>query len=144
MSDSSPWTLETLHRALSKHELVASGKARLELTLGDAASLRVTMSDYGDLPVYIAVHGDQVMVDASLVPCSTVKNVHEFNAMVLRTRDLFPLSSVGIETIGGEEVYSMFGALSSISPLAAIVQEIETLSENVLRAAEAFEDHFNA
>ncbi|MNR49474.1 hypothetical protein D3C85_1688510 [compost metagenome] len=69
--------------------------------------------------------------------------MNAFNALVLRARDLFPLSSVGVESLGdGTEVYCMFGALSAASTLTVIVQEILTLADNVIRASDAFEDHF--
>jgi uncharacterized protein YjfI (DUF2170 family) len=60
---------------------------------------------------------------------------------VLRSRDIFPLSSIGIETMpNGETVYSMFGALSAASSLTVIVYEVLTLADNVIRAADAYED----
>jgi len=39
-------------------------------------------------------------------------------------------------------VYTMFGALSAASSLDNIVQEIHTLADNVITAAEDFEDYF--
>ncbi|MDN4145738.1 YjfI family protein [Pseudomonas solani] len=144
MTENSNWTLSSLHNALAELALVASGEILLSVIDGEQAGLRLTMSEYGDLPIYLAVEGDHIMVDATLVPLDLVKDANEFNALVLRTRDLFPLSSVGVEVIDGQEVYSMFGALSAASSLTVIVQEIYTLAENVIRAVEAFEDHFKA
>jgi hypothetical protein len=40
----------------------------------------------------------------------------------------------------GETVYSMFGALSAASSLTVIVHEVLTLADNVIRAADAYED----
>lgn len=144
MTENSNWTLSSLHSALAELELVAAGEILLSVAEGEQAGLKLTMTEYGDLPIYLAVQGDHIMVDATLVPVIDVKDPHYFNALVLRTRDLFPLSSVGVEVIDGQEVYSMFGALSAASSLTVIVQEIFTLAENVIRAVEAFEDHFKA
>lgn len=144
MTESSNWTIRSLHNALAELEAVTSG--RILLTLGEGAEpgISLTMTEYGDLPIYIAVSGDQILVDATLVEVAQVKDVAEFNHLVLRSRDLFPLSSVGVETLGdGTDVYCMFGALSAASTLTVVVQEVMTLAENVIHAVEAFEDHFN-
>ncbi|WP_143422942.1 DUF2170 family protein, partial [Gilliamella apicola] len=39
--------------------------------------------------------------------------------------------------------YIMYGALSSSSLLSNIVYELETLSDNVIKATEAYEHHIN-
>ncbi|MBF7143399.1 MULTISPECIES: YjfI family protein [Pseudomonas] len=143
MTQTGNWTIDTLRKALAEWELVTSG--RVGLSDGGSQSILLTMTEHGDLPIYIAVSGDQVLVDTTLVEVAKVKDVAAFNALVLRSRDLFPLSSVGIETLGtGTEVYCMFGALSAASDLTVIVQEVLTLADNVIRASDAFEDHFNA
>lgn len=144
MTENSNWTIATLHKALAELELVSTGKIVLSAGAGDEPSIALTMTEQGDLPLYIAVSGEQILVDATLVEVAHVKDIAAFNSLVLRSRDLFPLSSVGVETLGdGTDVYCMFGALSSASPLTVIVQEILTLADNVIRAVDAFEDHFN-
>lgn len=135
------WTIESLHKAFSELELVTEGKIILGAQQG--SSMTLAMAEQGDLPVYVAVSGDQILVDTTLIEVSKVKDVNEFNALVLRSRDLFPLSAVGVETIGDAEVYCMFGALSAASELTVIVHEVLTLAENVIRAVDAFEDHFD-
>jgi uncharacterized protein YjfI (DUF2170 family) len=143
MTQDTNWTIESLRKALAELEIVTSGK--VVLADGAGQSIALTMTEHGDLPIYIAISGDQVLVDTTLVEVSRVKDVAAFNSLVLRSRDLFPLSSVGIETLGtGTEVYCMFGALSSASDLTVIVQEVLTLADNVIRAVDAFEDHFIA
>jgi len=144
MTEHSNWTVSSLHKALAELELVKSASIKLDLSEGSDSSILLTMTEQGDLPVYIAVSGEQILVDATLVEVAHVKDINAFNSLVLRSRDLFPLSSVGVETLGdGTDVYCMFGALSSASPLTVIVQEILTLADNVIRAVDAFEDHFN-
>jgi uncharacterized protein YjfI (DUF2170 family) len=99
------------------------------------------MYDYGDLPLFMAVVGRQIVVEAMLWPVSQVRDAARFNEEVLRTHKLFPLSTLGIETLDGEAVYIMFGALSAGSSLADVLFEIEALADNVIRATEAFEWH---
>lgn len=140
MTASGNWTTETLHQAFSELALVTEGK--VILGEGDASSMTLTLTEHGDLPIFVAVSGDQILVDTTLVEANKVKDASSFNNLLLRSRDLFPLSSVGIETIGDVEVYCMFGALSAASDLTVIVHEVMTLVENVIRAVDAFEDHF--
>jgi uncharacterized protein YjfI (DUF2170 family) len=99
------------------------------------------MHDYGDLPLFMAVVGRQIVVEAMLWPVAQVRDAARFNEEVLRTHKLFPLSTLGIETLDGEAVYIMFGALSAASSLGDVLFEIETLADNVIRATEAFEWH---
>ena len=68
-----------------------------------------------------------------------------FNEQVLRTHKLFPLSSIGLETLpDGQPCYTMFGALSSASTLTDVVFEIELLADNVIKATEAYEGFLKA
>lgn len=142
MTTSGNWTIDTLRKAFAELDLVAQGK--LILGAENDSSIAVTLVDHGDLPIFIAVSGDQILVDTTLIEVSKVKDVDSFNSQVLRSRDLFPLSSVGIETIGDTDVYCMFGALSAASDLTVIVHEVLILAENVIRAVDAFEDHFES
>ncbi|MBI6578088.1 YjfI family protein [Pseudomonas viridiflava] len=143
MTENTNWTISSLQKALSELDLVTEGRIEMGVIEGDAAGIKLTMADFGDLPIYIAVEGDQILADATLIEVNKIKDVAAFNGEVLRSRDLFPLSSVGIERLAdGQEVYCLFGALSAASSLTVIVQEILTLADNVIRAAEAFEDHF--
>lgn len=140
MTTSGNWTIETLRQALYELDIVADG--RIGIGEADAASITLTMAEHGDLPIFIGVSGDQILVDTTLIEASKVKDINVFNSLVLRSRDLFPLSSVGVETIDGTDVYCMFGALSAASELTVIVHEVLALAENVMRAVDAYEDHF--
>jgi uncharacterized protein YjfI (DUF2170 family) len=141
MTTSGNWTIDTLRTALSELDVVKGGS--IALGEADASSITLTMAEHGDLPIFIGVSGDQILVDTTLIEVAKVKDVDVFNNLVLRSRDLFPLSSVGVETIDGIDVYCMFGALSAASELTVIFQEILALAENVIRAVDAYEDHFN-
>ena len=112
---------------------------------GADASLHVTMREYGDLPLFIAVFGEQIIVEALLWPAADVRDAVAFNEEVLRSHKLFPLSSIGLETLpDGQACYTMFGALSASSVLSNVVQEIEMLADNVIKATEAYEGFLKA
>ncbi|WP_223145544.1 YjfI family protein, partial [Aquicoccus porphyridii] len=130
---------------LSRQELFSSGEAQIELIEGAEASLYVIMREYGDLPVFVAPQGEQIIVEALLWPESDVTDATAFNEEVLLSRQLFPLSSIGLLNLPGEErCYSMFGALSTTSSLASVLHEIETLAGNVIRATEVYAGYLKA
>jgi hypothetical protein len=141
MTENTNWTIDTLHSAFAELDVVKNNDIKLILIQGAEPSLSLVMNQFGGLPIIIAIAGDQILVDSVLVYASQVKDPRSFNETVLRSRDLFPLSSIGIETMpNGETVYSMFGALSAASSLTVIVHEVLTLADNVIRAADAYED----
>lgn len=134
------WTANGLYDALATAELFTSGQAVQELIDGSESSLHITMCEYGELPLFLAVHGEQIIVEAMLWPANDVEDMATFNAEVLRTHKLFPLSSIGLEVLAdGQLYYTMFGALSSASSLSDVVFEIELLADNVIKATEAYE-----
>lgn len=134
------WTAQALFDALSATESFKEGRAAIELIQGADSSLHLTMHDYGDLPLFMAVVGEQIIVEALLWPASEVRDVSAFNEEVLRSHKLFPLSSIGLETLpDGQDCYTMFGALSATSILSNVVLEIELLADNVIKATEAYE-----
>ncbi len=141
MQSAALWTGSALHAALAASDGVRDGTMSVELIDGAEPGLYLTMHDYGDLPLFMAVVGRQIVVEAMLWPVSQVRDAARFNEEVLRTHKLFPLSTLGIETIDGEAVYIMFGALSAASSLADVLFEIEALADNVIRATEAYEWH---
>ncbi|MGE8309228.1 MAG: YjfI family protein [Pseudomonas protegens] len=139
------WNARSLCQALAATELFNSGEASVELLEGAEPSLHVTMREYGDLPLFVALSGEQILVEALLWPQSEVTDVAAFNEEVLLSRQLFPLSSIGLETrFGGERHYMMYGALSATSILSNVLYEIETLASNVIRATEAYEGYLKA
>lgn len=134
------WTTGELHAALAQVDLFRDGRASIELLQGAEPSLHVTLHEYGDLPLFLAVFGEQIVVEALLWPQADVRDPAAFNEEVLRTHKLFPLSSIGLETLpDGRSCYLMFGALSAASELASVVCEIEMLADNVIKATEAYE-----
>ncbi|WP_249679135.1 YjfI family protein [Pseudomonas abieticivorans] len=144
MTTTETWTIERLFGALQALEQVASKEIGLTLIQGSEQSIKLEMNEYGGLPIYIAVVGEQIIVDTVLVDVESIKDVPSFNDAVLRSRELFPLSSIGIEVMPNDQtVYNMFGALSANSSLTNVVTEVHTLVDNVQRATEAFESFFH-
>jgi uncharacterized protein len=134
------WTTQSLHDALVKADLFASKRAELELIEGVAPALHITMCEYGDLPLFVTVSGEQILVEARLWSLEEVNNPALFNETVLRTHKYFPLSTISLDKIDGEDWYHMFGALSSASGLQDVLFEIEILASNVIQATEAYND----
>jgi len=140
MSMQQIWTAGALYKALASAEFFQGDQASVELIDGSDASLHITMHEYGDLPLFVAVFGEQIIVEALLWPASDVADAAAFNEEVLRTHKLFPLSSIGLETLAdGVACYTMFGALSSASSLPDVIFEIGLLADNVIKATEAYE-----
>ena len=144
MKNRDVWKINDLFQELNQTELVKQGFASVEMIYGIYACLHIIMHDYGDLPLFLSVSNQQIIVEALLWPVSLIKNPSSFNEEILCARKLFALSTIAIEKTGDGEVnYIMYGALSSSSTLNNIVYELETLSDNVIKATEAYEHFFN-
>jgi hypothetical protein len=140
MSPDENWTTETLCAALTQSEPASSGDFVVELVEGADPGILVTMAEFGDLPLLMSVSGGQILVDTLLWPVDDVADTAEFNAMILKTHKLLALSTFGIR-IGpdGKDYYELFGALSAGSILESVILEIETLADNAMRVAEAYQ-----
>ncbi|MCU0120169.1 DUF2170 family protein [Pseudomonas sp. B2M1-30] len=143
MSAGNNWNIDSLYTALKALDEVASQDITLSLIQSSEPSLKLEMNEFGGLPIHIAIAGQQIIVDTVLVDVDSISDVRAFNDAVLRSREMFPLSSIGIESMpNGQTVYNMFGALSADSSLTNVVTEVKTLVDNVQRASEAFEHFF--
>lgn len=91
------WTPSTPYAALASG--VAVSNFAYDVTLLDQQNaIRVVLPAMGDLKIYIAVVND--VVDSALVPAEVVTDTQAFNAVVLSSRCLFPLSAIGPDTDG--------------------------------------------
>ena len=138
------WTLATIRHALGQTRAVREGAIALETIEGAEPSLHLVMRGYGDLSVFIAVGGEQIIVEAFLWPLAQVRDPAAFNAHVLATHKLLPLSTIAIQPVGGVPSYVMFGALDAHSSLANLMFEIETLAENVIHASDGYAPYLSA
>ena len=144
MKNNKVWLITDLYDELNNSELVKQGSASIEIIDGVDACLHIIMHEYGDLPLFLSVSNQQIIVEALLWPVNIIKQQSQFNEEILCTRKLFPLSTIAIEKTGDGSVnYIMYGALSATSILSNVIYELETLSDNVIKATEAYEHYFN-
>lgn len=133
-----PWTVDTIEQALLRTGPVRDGLITLGRIEGSEPSLHLVMHEYGDLSVYIAIGGEQIIVEAYLWPVRQVADPDVFNAHVLRTHKLLPLSTISLQDVAGVPSYTMLGALDAHSSLPSLMFEIATLADNVIGATEAY------
>ncbi len=140
MSQDENWTTESLLAALRQSEPVIAGDIAVELVEGTDPGILLIMKEFGDLQLLMSVSGSQIIVDTQLWAVEEVDDSAAFNEMILKTHKLFPLSTFGI-VLGpdGRDYYEMFGSLSAGSILDSVIFEIETLADNALQAAEAYQ-----
>ncbi|MGK0503249.1 MAG: hypothetical protein ACJARF_002021 [Alteromonadaceae bacterium] len=95
------------------------------------------------IDAWLAISGEQILVETLLFASSEVKDKAALDHEILSTHMLFPLTTVGISTVGDEEYYVAFGALSAQSKSESIVIEVETLFQNVASFLDAYETHLS-
>ncbi len=140
MSEDGNWTTETLFQALDQSEPAGDGEIKVELVEGTDPGILITMTEFGDLPVLMSVSGSQILVDTLLWPVDEVNDPAAFNTFILKTHKLLPLSTFGIrQGPDGRDYYEMFGSLSAGSILESVLFEIETLADNAMQAAAAYQ-----
>ncbi len=140
MSEDEIWSTETLYQALGESGLAEDGDIKVELVEGTDPGILVTMTEFGDLPVLMSVSGGQILVDTLLWPVDEVNDPAAFNTFILKTHKFLPLSTFGIrQGPDGKDYYEMFGSLSAGSILESVLFEIETLADNAMQAAEAYQ-----
>lgn len=102
----------------------------------DSNVLRITLKERGDLDVLMAASGEQILCSVLLTPAETLPERTQFERRVLSVHKLIPLSNFGITEFDGTEWYELFGALSSRSDAAALIEEVGVLAANAVDAAE--------
>ncbi|MCU7555661.1 YjfI family protein [Alteromonas sp. ASW11-19] len=93
------------------------------------------------IDAWLAISGEQILVESLLFAADQVADKAALDHEILSTHMVFPLTTVGISTISGEEYYTAFGALSAHSKAESIVIEVETLFQNVASFLDAYETH---
>ncbi|GGO67068.1 YjfI family protein [Bowmanella pacifica] len=125
------WDLDQLNKLLTQHnDLVVTRQEDC---------LLIANSD--GIDAWLAISGEQIIVETLLFCSSEVRDRAALNDEILKTHMLFPLTTVGISQVAGEEYYTAFGALSSQSKAESIVIEVETLFQNVASFLDAYQDH---
>jgi len=125
------WTIETTYDLLSK-------QPELVVTKEDDC---IFITNEDGLDAYLSISGNQMIVESLLCLTQQVKDNAGFNELVLKTQQqLFPLTSVAITSVGDEDYYAAFGALSSQSKDESVLIEIELLFQNVEGMLECYEE----
>jgi uncharacterized protein YjfI (DUF2170 family) len=93
------------------------------------------------LDAYVAVSGAQIVVESILFASSAVADSKGLNEQILKTHQVFPLTTIGITSVEGEDYYMAFGALSSQSKEESVVIEVATLFDNVAAFLDVYEDY---
>lgn len=93
------------------------------------------------IDAWLAISGEQIIVESLLFASSQVRDKAALDHDILSTHMLFPLTTVGISTVGNEEYYTAFGALSAQSKGESIVIEVQTLFQNVASFLDAYESY---
>lgn len=127
------WELSSLFSLLSERDQWA--------VTAEEDCLCVTNTD--GLEAFVAVSGQQIIVESVLFSVSQVSDTAALNDLILRTHQIFPLTTVAISTIGDEDYYIAFGALSSGSKEESVLLELEALFDNVAGFLDAYEEHLN-
>jgi len=138
-----PWTTQTLFDALETHVARERLPLRLRLEAGAEPTIAISLPEHGDLDIHLAASGQQLFVSTPLCLGSQVRDRGAFNDACLRLNPINPLSNIGLQTLDGEDVYTVFGELSTRSPIANIVEEVITLADNTLQAAHALQGYIH-
>lgn len=125
------WDLEKLESLLQEHDDFVITR--------EQGCLLIANQD--GLDAWLAISGEQILVESLLFPASAVKDKSALDHEILSTHMIFPLTTVGISSIGGDEYYTAFGALSAQSKPESVVIEVETLFQNVASFLDAYESH---
>ncbi|WP_308367058.1 MULTISPECIES: DUF2170 family protein [unclassified Microbulbifer] len=125
------WNKENLKELAERHpEWVVEAE-------GDCLSIS---NDEG-VDAFVYAGEKQIVVETILFPVADVANETALNKLILQTHQLVPLTTIGINNIGGEDYYVAFGALSVSSKEEVVVEEIETLFTNVGDFLDLYAEH---
>jgi uncharacterized protein YjfI (DUF2170 family) len=123
---------------------------QLETLLSDNQDLVVTreencllIANSDGIDAWLAISGEQILIESLLFSIDEVKDRAALNEDILKTHMLFPLTTVGISQVAGEEYYTAFGSLSSQSKSESILIEVQTLFQNVEAFLDAYHEYLH-
>jgi hypothetical protein len=105
----------------------------------EANCLRIANSD--GIDAYLAISGEQIIVESLLFAKSQVSDCARLNEEILKTHQIFPLTTIGITNVKNEDYYTAFGALSAQSKEESILIEVDMLFHNIEAFVDAYQDH---
>lgn len=103
----------------------------------------ICITNEDGLDAYLAISGEQILVESILFSSRQVADVQGLNDTILKTHQIFPLTTVAITTVEDEQYYMAFGALSSHTDADSILVEIELLFSNLPGFLDAYESFLN-
>lgn len=124
------WDLDQLEALISKQADLVVTKENDCLLIANADGL----------DAWMAISGEQILVESILFAKSEVSDTNALNELILKTHMLFPLTTVGISDINGEQYYTAFGSLSSQSKESSVLIEVDTLFQNVESFLDAYQE----
>ena len=125
------WDLDQLETLINEHnDLVVTREDNVLLIANDDG-----------LDAWLAISGEQILVESLLFSTDEVADKAALNEEILKSHMIFPLTTVGISHVAGDEYYTAFGALSSQSKAESIMIEITTLFQNVESFLDAYQEH---
>lgn len=132
-------TTDDLMGQLSATEEVMNGEIALQKINGETPMIQAVVRDIDEFPIMVSVGNEQILAIADLWGSNEVQEgkAAELNAVLLRANLPVPLSSFSI--MGNR--YVLFGALSINSDVNTVVEEITTLSNNVLDALDFCQEY---
>ncbi len=92
------------------------------------------------IDAWLAISGEQILVESLLFSLDEVKDPSALNEEILRTHMIFPLTTIGISSVAGNQYYTAFGQLSGQSKEESILIEMSTLFQNVEAFLDAYQD----
>tara|TARA_Y100001936_G_C15868757_1_gene556456 strand:- start:178 stop:573 length:396 start_codon:yes stop_codon:yes gene_type:complete len=104
----------------------------------------ICVSNDEGIDAFVYIGDKQIIAETALFPADLVKDTGKLNEHILQSHSIVPLTSVGLRRINDEDYYVAFGALSTDSKDEVIVEEIETLFENVPEFIELYSEHFSS
>lgn len=87
----------------------------------------------------MAIGDGQILVEAALVERHEFEDPSEIDYRLLTTHKYLPLSTIGIQPIGGVDWYVIFGALSTNSKIEVIIEELQLLVRNTFHVIDTLE-----
>ncbi len=127
------WNLEELSQSISENT---------DLVVTQENDCLLIANEDG-LDAWLAISGEQILVESILFAADEVSDQTALNNEILRSHQMFPLTTVGITAIAGRDYYVAFGSLSAQSKESSILIEIETLYQNVSGFIDAYQQFLN-
>lgn len=126
----------------NKEALLTLAKTQADWVVESEGDCLNIANDEG-IDVFVYVGNQQILVESALFATDSVKDTNKLNELILRSHQLLPLTAISINTIGEQEYYVAFGALSVDSKDSVVIEEIETLFNNVTEFLDLYSDYLN-